>query len=129
MGATHYDELYPEKIASSGKINFAHVPGKNARYYIENFAGGFDSNADRKRVTVEHRNGKIEKTKSFLFFRSYPSVAEGSIIKVPTKKVKPIDPERQKKDGEDVNWSNVLKDSITQATSVLTLILLLRSIN
>ncbi len=128
-GATNYQDLYSERLIGNGKLNFAYHPGKSAKYYVDHYAGGFDEKADRQRLTVEHPNGKIDKTKGFLFFRTYPKVVEGSIIKVPFKKEKPQPLPGEKKDSEDVDWSQVLKDSITQATSILSLILLLRAIN
>ena len=64
--------------------------------------------------------------KNILFFKSYPKVKEGSVINVPFKRVKPDKINGEKK---EVDWGGVLKDSILQATSVLSLILLLRSVN
>jgi polysaccharide biosynthesis/export protein len=129
LGATNYAELYSERLVGNGKLNFAYHPNKSALYYVNTYGGGFDENADRKRLTVEHPNGKIDKTKNFIIARSYPKVSEGSIIKVPFKKVKPPVVEGEKKEESEVDWSQVLKDSITQATAILSLILLLRAIN
>ena len=129
MGATNYDELYSTKLISDGKLNFAYHPGKSAKFYVDHYGGGFDEKADRRRLTVEHPNGKIDKSKSFLFFTTYPKVMEGSVIKVPLKKEKPQPLPGEKKESEDVDWGQVLKDSITQATAILSLILLLRAIN
>jgi hypothetical protein len=125
-GATNYDEVYPDKLSKTGKINVAYEGNKSALYYIDNYAGGLDENADRNRITVEQRNGKVEKVKNFLFFKSYPKVKEGSVITVPYKRVKT--PEEKAKQ-KDIDWGGVLKDSITQATAVLSLILLLRSVD
>jgi protein involved in polysaccharide export with SLBB domain len=125
-GATNYDELYPDKLSKLGRVNIAYEGDKSAMYYIDNYAGGLDEKADKNRITVEHKNGKVEKVKSFLFFKSYPKVKEGSIITVPYKKIKPIGTEKEKK---EIDLGGVLKDSIIQATSVLSLILLLRSVD
>jgi protein involved in polysaccharide export with SLBB domain len=125
-GATNYDEVYPDKLSKTGRINVAYEGNKSALYYIDNYAGGLDENADRNRITVEQRNGKVEKVKNFLFFKSYPKVKEGSVITVPYKRVKT--PEEKAKQ-KDIDWGGVLKDSITQATAILSLVLLLRSVD
>ncbi|HMP29388.1 MAG TPA: SLBB domain-containing protein [Saprospiraceae bacterium] len=129
LGATNYQELYSERLVGNGRLNFAYTPGKSAKFYVDTYGGGFDEKADRKRLTVEHPNGKVDKTKSFLAFKTYPKVLEGSVIKVPFKKDKPQPLPGEKADKEDVDWGQVLKDSILQATSILSLILLLRAIN
>jgi protein involved in polysaccharide export with SLBB domain len=53
-------------------------------YYIDK-AGGFGIKPWRKRVFVTYANGKSKRTKSFLFFKFYPKVQEGSSVVVPLK--------------------------------------------
>ena len=127
-GATKANELYPEKVVQGGKINVAFRKGKSAKWYVDNYAAGVGDNGQRKRITVEHPNGEIERTKSFLFFKDYPSVREGSIVTVGVK------PPKKKKDRngapkEDVNWGRTLADGLAQATAILSLILLVQQIN
>jgi protein involved in polysaccharide export with SLBB domain/ribosomal protein S20 len=126
VGATNYDEVYADKLSNQGKVNIAFEGNKSAIYYINNFAGGLDEKADKSRITVEHKNGKVEKVKHFLFFKTYPKVKSGSIVNVPYKREKPLTERNEKK---DIDWGSVLKDSIAQATGILSLILLLRSID
>lgn len=126
IGASNYDELYPDKLTKNSKINVAYEADKDALYYINNFAGGLDEKANAKRITVQHKNGKVEKVKKFLFFTKYPKVKEGSVINIPYKKVKT---EIEKKEQKDIDWGDVLKNSITQATAILSLILLVRSVD
>lgn len=126
VGATNYDELYGNKLLENGKINVAFEEGKDALYYINNYAGGIDENGDITRITVEHKNGRVEKAKNMIFYRKYPEVKEGSTINVPFKKKKT---EEEKKEEKDINWGDVLKDSIAQATAILSLILLIRTVN
>jgi protein involved in polysaccharide export with SLBB domain len=57
---------------------------KGTKFYI-NRAGGFDIRANRKRTYVVYANGEVARTKSFLGIRSYPSVAPGAEVIVPTK--------------------------------------------
>lgn len=58
--------------------------GKSTRSYI-NSAGGFSDNAQKKSVYVVYANGDVRGTNRFLFFRSYPKAAPGSLVIVPEK--------------------------------------------
>jgi protein involved in polysaccharide export with SLBB domain len=57
---------------------------KGTKFYI-NRAGGFDIRANRKRTYVVYANGEVARTKSFLGLRTYPAVAPGAEVIVPTK--------------------------------------------
>jgi len=81
-GATKADELYTTEVATSGSQTFPFEEGKNAKYYINKYAGGINDKADKSRITVEYANGEVKRSKRFLFFRSYPEVKPGSRIKV-----------------------------------------------
>ena len=77
---------------------------------------------------MEHPNGEIKRTKNFLFFKTYPKVRKGSIVKVGTAKKKK--PQNQgKNDKEKADWGNVLSNAVTQATAILSLILLVQNID
>ena len=126
-GATKADELYTSDISGSGSQTFPYEEGKNAKYYIDKYAGGVNESGDKSRITVEYANGEVKKVKRFLFFRDYPDVKPGSRITVGYKPVKKENgPKGEKK---DVDWGGVLADSIAQATTVLSLILLLQSVD
>jgi protein involved in polysaccharide export with SLBB domain len=56
----------------------------NLMYYVDK-AGGFGIRPWKKRVFVTYANGKSRRTRSFLFFKFYPKVEEGSIVSVPLK--------------------------------------------
>jgi len=82
-------ELNPSKYPT--KIMGVHYQsGKKANWYIDNYAGGFGSKANKSVVIVEYPNGKVKKTKKFLFLKKYPEVKKGSMIYIEEKKVKPI---------------------------------------
>ena len=81
-GATKAIELYPENIVRSGKINVAYHKRKRAKWYIDEYAAGVGENGKSKLITVEYPNGEIKRTKNFLFFKIYPQVTEGSVVKV-----------------------------------------------
>ena len=56
----------------------------NLMYYVDK-AGGFGIRPWKKRVFVTYANGKSRRTRSFLFFKFYPKVEEGSIVSLPLK--------------------------------------------
>ncbi len=126
-GATKADEIYSGSIASTGLQTFPFEPGKNAKYYIDKYAGGVNEKGDKSKITVVYANGEVKRVKRFLFFRNYPDVKPGSKITIGYKDIKKEDgPNGEKK---DIDWSGVLADSIAQATTVLSLILLLQSVD
>lgn len=127
-GATLAAETYPEKITKAGKIQVPYRKGKNAMYYIDEYAGGLSKEASKSRISVIDASGKVTKAKGFLFFRSYPKVGPGSEITVGTK---PKKAERLPggEEKEDVKWGEILANSIAQATAILSLILLIQNVN
>ncbi len=73
--------LYPTRVSYDNASNF-----KN---YVS-LAGGFSDDARIKRSYIVYANGRAERTKQFLFFRSFPKVEPGSDIFIPER------PERRK---------------------------------
>lgn len=125
-GATRVDDLVlSDNIGPNNQIRVPFMRGKDAAYYINEFAGGFDETADKKNVFVEYPNGEIKHSKPGLFGRRYPRVTKGSTITVATKEQTPV----EKSDQSDTDWSKVLSDSVGQALSILTLILLIQRID
>ncbi|HEU4551759.1 MAG TPA: SLBB domain-containing protein [Chitinophaga sp.] len=59
--------------------------GTTFRDYIRG-AGGFTSQALRRRSYIVYANGEVKNTRKVLFFNSYPKVRPGAEIYVPTKK-------------------------------------------
>ena len=68
--------LYPTRVSYDKTSKF-----KN---YVS-LAGGFSDDARIKRSYIVYANGRAERTKQFLFFRSYPKVEPGSDIFVPER--------------------------------------------
>ncbi|MEP7266509.1 MAG: SLBB domain-containing protein [Saprospiraceae bacterium] len=139
-GQTDAVELYQDKlIGANNRINVAFVPNKNAKYYVDEFAAGVSNTGSRSRITVERPNGRIQKTKRFLIFNIYPKVEKGSIVRVGTKRAPSPRRERVTVDQNGVvrasppkakvNWSRVLADTMAQATSVLSFVLLVKTLN
>lgn len=103
------------------QISIAYFPGKSAKYYIQEFGGGFSKRSDKSGVFVQHPNGEIARTKDFGLFKTYPKVRKGSTIVIPNK---PLEKEKDSDNEEKVDWSKLLSDSVAQAMSILTLLLL-----
>ena len=68
-------------------INVQYENTKSFRSYI-NSAGGFSENANKKKAYIVYANGEVDRTKKFLFFKSYPEVRPGSMIFIPQKELK-----------------------------------------
>ena len=125
-GITKAKEIYPDKILKTGQINVPYHNAKNAKWYVDEFAAGVGEEGRNRLITVEHPNGRIEKTNDYLLFKKYPSVQKGSIITVGRVEEKR---EVEKKEREDVNWGKVFGDAIAQATGIITLIFLIERSN
>ena len=127
MGATNAPLTFTGDLLDNGRLTLAYESGKSVKEYVNSYAGGFAYNADKGKVAVQYPNGEIKKAGRFLFFRTYPEVVPGSIIMVPAKPPKP-EPQQGGEDS-DVDWGDVLSNSVAQATAVLSLILLIRSLD
>lgn len=66
-------------------VNVRFDEGKSLKSYV-NSAGGFTEDANKKSAYVVYANGEVDRTKRFLFFKSYPDVRPGSVIIIPPKK-------------------------------------------
>lgn len=80
--------VYNEGVKVTGNVLLtSEIPyrnGKGFKYYI-NSVGGVDNKGWKKKAYIIYPNGKADVTKSFLFFRSYPTVEPDSQIVVPEK--------------------------------------------
>lgn len=125
-GATRAAEVYPEKILAKGFITVPYFPGKSARYYIDDYAGGLSENAAKNKISVKDASGKVTKAKNCLFFKLYPKVGPGAEITVGTQSQNKTEDKTEK---SEVKWGEVLANSIAQATAILSLLLLVQNIN
>ena len=103
------------QAGKTGQINVAWHNGRRAGWYVREYAGGFSKNAHKKKVKVEQPNGKINRTKSFWFFRIYPKVVKGSIVFVPAELPK----ESKTKEKKNIDWDKKLTQ-ILAVTGVIT---------
>ena len=126
-GAVLAGKTFIQEIAATGKYNFVYEEGKNAKYYIDKYAGGIAKNGRASKITVTYPNGEVKKTKKILFWNDFPKVEPGSIINVGFKDVKAPDAPGTEK--EDIDWGKVLSDSVAQATTILTLVILINNLD
>jgi protein involved in polysaccharide export with SLBB domain len=80
--------VYNEGVKVTGNVLLtSEIPyrnGKGFKYYI-NAVGGVNNKGWKRKAYIIYPNGKADVTKSFLFFRSYPTVEPDSQIIVPEK--------------------------------------------
>jgi polysaccharide biosynthesis/export protein len=77
-------ELQTVKLSGEvlNPISVAYRPNQGLKDYIAQ-AGGLTEKAAKRRVFVRYANGFSDQTRTFLFFKSYPQVEQGSEIIVP----------------------------------------------
>jgi len=125
-GVTKAKEIYPDEILKTGQINVPYYKTKNAKWYVDEFAAGVGENGRNRLITVEHPNGRIEKTEDYILFKKYPTVEKGSVITVGRIEEKK---EEEKEERDDVDWGKVFSDAVAQATAIITLIFLIERAN
>lgn len=113
-------------LDSTAVKNVVFQGAKSAFWYINNFAGGFQQNADRRSVTATYPNNQMQSTKQFLFFRIYPTVQPGTMI---TLKMDPDKIAEDLKPKEKVDWEATISKGLATLMSTLSVILLLKSLN
>jgi polysaccharide biosynthesis/export protein len=80
-------ELQTVKLSGEvlNPISVAYRPNQGLKDYIAQ-AGGLTEKAAKKRIFVRYANGFSDQTRTFLFFKSYPKVEQGSEIIVPAER-------------------------------------------
>ena len=89
---------------------------RSLKYYV-NLAGGFDRRTKKKLNTVTYVDGRVKSARSFLMFRTYPKIDQGSVIYVERKPDKPV------REGPRVRIN--LQEIMATTTSLLTFYLLI----
>lgn len=102
-------------------LNVIYEGDRSAKWYIENFAGGFADDADRGSVTVTTPSGKVKGTsRQFLFWNDYPDVEPGSTIALR------LDPEEvEPAEEEPFDWDQAFQRSMQITTQLLTIMVLI----
>ena len=119
---TRMAQYTPEEYQMSKKT-IVYQGHHSAKWYINNYAGGFHKLADKNSVTVTMPNYETRGTKKkMIFFRNYPTVEPGSVITVSydDKKVEAVDKPKEK-----VDWESWAQKALSSITSVVSIILLL----
>jgi len=125
-GATRVREVVSEEAIEEGNaIRVPYHKNKDAMFYINEFAGGLDERADKQKIFVKHANGEIKEPGRGFFVKKYPKVMQGSTIIVGYKSEEKEEEEKK----SDVDWTQLLGDSVSQAMSILTLILLIQRLD
>lgn len=77
------------KISGEILVSTQVIYSKDKKFndYI-NEAGGFTSNALKRKSYVVYANGKASATKSFLFFKNYPTILPGCEVVIPKEREK-----------------------------------------
>ena len=125
-GATRaIDAVDRDILGPNNEINVPYHAGETAKFYIDYYAGGFAPRADKKKVFVRHPNGEVRQFEKKFLAAKYPEVRQGSVISVGYKEAIQYAGDEDKK----VDWTKVLGDSVGQAMSILTLILLVERLD
>jgi len=98
---------------------------KSAAWYIRNFAGGFQKNADRNSVTVTFLNNQMKCTRRFLFFHCYPTVESGSTI---TMQMDAVKIEAAQKPKEKLDLESTLAKGLSTVMATLSIVMLLQKL-
>ncbi len=78
---TNADSFYVANRTGGNELNIVvNYFNRRAKWFVNQYAGGFSKDAKRKKTTVTCANGRVKKTRSFLIFKVYPKVKRGSEI-------------------------------------------------
>ncbi len=103
-------------------ISGTYIPGKRAKYYINQYGGGYATRSKRKATMVVHPNGDVGRTKSFLGIKRYSKVREGSKI---ITYYKPPKPQTEPVPKQPLNWNLVLPSILVSMSTVASTIVLI----
>ena len=117
---TRMAQYVPSEYLSTQKL-IVYQGERSAKWYVNNYAGGFQKLADRRSVTVTMPNGQMMGTTSFLGIRNYPTVEPGGVI---TLRMDDQKKERLDKPKEKIDWGAELRSTLSALTSVVSIILL-----
>ncbi|MCB0847908.1 MAG: hypothetical protein KDE26_31860, partial [Bacteroidetes bacterium] len=93
-------------------------PGNRRFKHYVRLAGGYDRRTKKKKSTVSYVNGRVKGVRSFLFFRKYPKMEQGAVIRIARK---PDKESREPGEKQRISFQEVL----ATATSILTFWVLL----
>jgi protein involved in polysaccharide export with SLBB domain len=120
--STRAAEIYTEDYLSE-TMNVAFKGGKRAKYYINNYVGGFAKGSKKSKTVVETKSGQIKKTRNLLLFKVYPKLEPGSTIIAFQKDPKSEKKQKIKQEKADMSVTErlmQLQTMITITTSTVT---------
>lgn len=119
-------ELQISRKTKPVKVNVPFHQSKRAGYYVRRYGAGLDRQAGgRSRlVYVRYANGEVRRARSFLFFTYYPRVEQGATVFAEAKVKKP----KRYRQRETFSLNTLLKEVLTVATSLFTIVLLVRAL-
>ena len=83
---TNADSFYIANSTGGNELRIVvNYFNRRAKWYVNQYAGGYSKDAKRKKTTVTYANGRVKKTRSFLFFKIYPKIKRGSEIHLALK--------------------------------------------
>lgn len=101
---TEAAKVLQPRLLQVGQISVSYSAGKRAGWYIRRYAAGFSKTALRKAVVVNQPNGKINRTRNFVFFKVYPKITKGSVVIVGAKPIK----QKKADGGKKIDWDKAL---------------------
>lgn len=126
LSGTYGFKALSPKIAGSGQISVPYATGKKANWYIKEYAEGIHEQKDKRSyVVVENPNGEVDRSKNYGFFRTFPKPKKGGIIWVGYDE---IPQKEKKKEREPVDWESITSKTLAQVSAVLTVFVLVRSL-
>ena len=120
---TRARQSYADSLLAGGEVVVAYQGPRSARWYIEEFAGGFDERADKGTVTVRDPSGRFRRTRSVVGFKDYPAVEAGSSIALELKPLK-VPKTRE----ERLDWSGIAGAVTTALAAGLSIILIIQNL-
>lgn len=118
---TNADSFYVANSTGGTELNIVvNYFNRRAKWYVNQYAGGFSKDAKRKKTTVIYPNGRVKKTRSFLFFKVYPKVKRGSEIHLGLKDkvIKQRKEDKLKEKGIELNPDKEKKTLLERMTEL-----------
>ncbi|MFM1853061.1 MAG: hypothetical protein RL164_379 [Bacteroidota bacterium] len=114
---------YPTLDSAQNQASFIYSGKHSARWYLREYAGGLQKEADKRSVSVAYPNGQVDGTKRVLFvFNDMPTVKSGGQIVVNMKAPEEI---QEKK---DIDYDAIFTRSFQAISSMLTITLLIKQL-
>lgn len=117
---TRINQVYDDSLFVDGTLDVAFNGKRTAKWYVDNYAGGFENRARRSSLTVRYANGELGRTKKFLWWNVYPKIRPGSSVQL---EMKPPKPERKRRE-EPVDWVGITQAALGGITAFVTIYLL-----